>query len=284
MLLLRALICLLTLWSEQAFAVMQHDLSALRSPSFAIDNQSTSRGEVVAYYGYRYYSPEAGRWVSRDPINERGGVNLYSMCSNALTVNIDKLGHALQPTNHTTWGPKNLPIQCPKYTVTAEDITVLNGGDGMSQNDLDKLSQDYWATTFANYTGGVVVTVDIHVYEAADPGDGGNTFNGGINAEATQPGTGDGWTYYWIQYAARTGALNEPSHLDISQDAGNPYYGGGTLGAALLDDSPTLYQPLPGTSSTTFHAESWLVARTIFGDVQIIGGMSWGFKVIKITN
>ncbi len=29
------------------------------------------------YYGYRYYSPELGRWISRDPIEEDGGFNLY---------------------------------------------------------------------------------------------------------------------------------------------------------------------------------------------------------------
>ncbi|MDA0768571.1 MAG: hypothetical protein O3A92_17300 [Verrucomicrobia bacterium] len=27
----------------------------------------------VYYYGYRYYDPVTGRWVSRDPIGERGG-------------------------------------------------------------------------------------------------------------------------------------------------------------------------------------------------------------------
>ena len=27
----------------------------------------------LVYYGYRYYSPNLGRWLSRDPIGERGG-------------------------------------------------------------------------------------------------------------------------------------------------------------------------------------------------------------------
>ncbi|MBR4249383.1 MAG: RHS repeat protein, partial [Verrucomicrobia bacterium] len=26
------------------------------------------------YYGYRYYSPDMGRWLSRDPIEEQGGL------------------------------------------------------------------------------------------------------------------------------------------------------------------------------------------------------------------
>jgi RHS repeat-associated protein len=36
----------------------------------------------VAYYGYRYYDPVTGRWPSRDPIEERGGVNLYGFVGN----------------------------------------------------------------------------------------------------------------------------------------------------------------------------------------------------------
>ena len=31
------------------------------------------------YYGYRYYSPALQRWLSRDPIREIEGMNLYSM-------------------------------------------------------------------------------------------------------------------------------------------------------------------------------------------------------------
>ena len=35
------------------------------------------------YYGYRYYDPVTGRWPSRDPIGEKGGVNLYGFVGNA---------------------------------------------------------------------------------------------------------------------------------------------------------------------------------------------------------
>ena len=34
------------------------------------------------YYGYRYYDPLTGRWPSRDPIEERGGINLYAFVGN----------------------------------------------------------------------------------------------------------------------------------------------------------------------------------------------------------
>jgi RHS repeat-associated protein len=34
------------------------------------------------YYLYRYYDPVTGRWPSRDPIEEQGGVNLYGFVGN----------------------------------------------------------------------------------------------------------------------------------------------------------------------------------------------------------
>ena len=44
------------------------------------------------YYGYRFYSPELMRWITRDPIGEEGGVNLYAFCENGSTFLIDATG------------------------------------------------------------------------------------------------------------------------------------------------------------------------------------------------
>ena len=33
------------------------------------------------YFGYRWYDPTIGRWLSRDPIAEDGGLNLYAYCA-----------------------------------------------------------------------------------------------------------------------------------------------------------------------------------------------------------
>jgi RHS repeat-associated protein len=46
------------------------------------------------YYGYRYYSPETGRWTNRDPIEEQGGINLYGMVGNDPVNRVDVLGLA----------------------------------------------------------------------------------------------------------------------------------------------------------------------------------------------
>ncbi|MEO7860064.1 MAG: RHS repeat-associated core domain-containing protein, partial [Nitrospirales bacterium] len=45
-------------------------------------------------YGYRYYSPEVGRWLNRDPIKERGGNYLYAMVQNQQINTVDRLGLA----------------------------------------------------------------------------------------------------------------------------------------------------------------------------------------------
>jgi RHS repeat-associated protein len=42
----------------------------------------SAKSICVADYGYRYYDPLTGRWPSRDPIGEEGGVNLYGFVGN----------------------------------------------------------------------------------------------------------------------------------------------------------------------------------------------------------
>ena len=44
------------------------------------------------YYGYRYYSPSLGRWISRDPIGEEGGINIYAFLSNQCLFCFDLFG------------------------------------------------------------------------------------------------------------------------------------------------------------------------------------------------
>ena len=48
----------------------------------------------LVYYNYRHYSPADGRWISRDPIQEQGGLNLYAFCGNNSLKQVDYLGQA----------------------------------------------------------------------------------------------------------------------------------------------------------------------------------------------
>ena len=42
--------------------------------------------------GHRFYNPDAGRWLKRDPIKERGGKNLYAFVQNEPVSHIDLFG------------------------------------------------------------------------------------------------------------------------------------------------------------------------------------------------
>ena len=46
----------------------------------------------LLYYGFRFYSPEMGRWASRDPVGEKGGMSLYGFIENDSVGAIDPLG------------------------------------------------------------------------------------------------------------------------------------------------------------------------------------------------
>lgn len=46
----------------------------------------------LLYYGYRFFDPETGRWLSRDPIEEEGGLNLYTFIENDSNNSFDYLG------------------------------------------------------------------------------------------------------------------------------------------------------------------------------------------------
>jgi integrase/recombinase XerD len=59
-------------------------------------NGTAPKTACVWFYGYRYYDPVTGRWPSRDPIEESGGINLYGFLENNALVYYDFLGLELK--------------------------------------------------------------------------------------------------------------------------------------------------------------------------------------------
>jgi RHS repeat-associated protein len=64
---------------------------------FRFSSKFTDDETDLLYYGQRYYNPSTGRWLSRDPIGERGGANVYSFLSNNCGNGYDALGLKLEP-------------------------------------------------------------------------------------------------------------------------------------------------------------------------------------------
>lgn len=59
---------------------------------FAFQGQFLDTESGLMNYGFRYYSPQLGRWTCKDPIEEEGGVNLYTSSSNDASNRVDYLG------------------------------------------------------------------------------------------------------------------------------------------------------------------------------------------------
>jgi RHS repeat-associated protein len=71
------------------------------------------------YYGHRYYCSQVGRWLSRDPLGEAGGMGLYLFAGNRPTDSIDPLGLS-------EWRPKlisGLPVN--SLTIKGTGHTIL---------------------------------------------------------------------------------------------------------------------------------------------------------------
>ncbi|MEI2725052.1 MAG: RHS repeat-associated core domain-containing protein [Verrucomicrobiota bacterium] len=49
----------------------------------------------TAHEAQAFYNPSSGRWLNRDPIGERGGVNFYSLVGNDPIRNTDSFGLAV---------------------------------------------------------------------------------------------------------------------------------------------------------------------------------------------
>jgi RHS repeat-associated protein len=60
--------------------------------AFRFSTKYVDTETALYYYGYRYYDPRAGRWLSRDPIGEIGGSNLRTLVDNAPLKWVDPLG------------------------------------------------------------------------------------------------------------------------------------------------------------------------------------------------
>jgi RHS repeat-associated protein len=95
----------------------------LRKPSiFQKSLEINDLGLGVAYYGYRYYDPATGRWPSRDPIEERGGLNLYGFVGNGGVNKFDLLGNEVQEY------VRRFSECCPKNIDKFKNFLNVSGG------------------------------------------------------------------------------------------------------------------------------------------------------------
>lgn len=79
--------------ADSSYCVDAHFFPSASNKNSPAPTPSIAEAEtILRYYGQRYYSPELGKWVSRDPIGERGGENLYAFVGNSPVLRLDPLG------------------------------------------------------------------------------------------------------------------------------------------------------------------------------------------------
>jgi len=93
----------------------------------------------LTYFGYRYYGTSVGRWLSRDPINEEGGVNLFGFGNNDTLSSVDALGLSfkviseqakpgtIDPTHPRIYGRTKVTLfNGLHFTVNSESVTCAH--------------------------------------------------------------------------------------------------------------------------------------------------------------
>ena len=98
---------------------------------------------------YRYYHPLLGTWINRDPIGERGGLNLYSFVGNNPIVRFDPLG--LTYNGVPIW-PLIVPPSVPYYFKPKPQ--QYPQGFSLCQRDLQKDGNFDFPTMIGNALGG----------------------------------------------------------------------------------------------------------------------------------
>jgi RHS repeat-associated protein len=180
-----------------------------RNPSYSMSSNRLRRRSAnarpvhVADYGYRYYDPLTGRWPSRDPIEEEGGMNLYGFVGNDGVDRTDFLGKKNGPGTATTEyaaakaaGEKGIKDSMDAFTegynkwaaANKDNKNAFYGYAGPTErggricvhceiSDTGEKTYTYYATltigplipkSYTTFTGSVYVSKADH----CDPGDG----------------------------------------------------------------------------------------------------------------
>jgi len=108
------------------------------------------------YYGYRYHKPKLGRWLSRDPIEERGDLNLLRFAANNPVSIYDLLGldASTQPSDKCEYcGPDmtdffmNLINSAVVWRRTQGEVSLKDGIHYLRMHG----GEMFWFTTDGQY-------------------------------------------------------------------------------------------------------------------------------------
>ena len=92
------------------------------------------------YYGYRFYQPNIGRWINRDPIRENGGANLYWMIGNRVISSVDVIG--IKISFAQLWGGVGKTFDAKERgEYLSKDIEAIRKANDILTNAKSKLEE-----------------------------------------------------------------------------------------------------------------------------------------------
>ena len=81
-----------TIVAQYAYDIMQKGGVKAGEIKMRFSTKYSDDESGLYYFGRRFYSPRLARWLSRDPIEEDGGLNLYAYCGNDAVKWVDPYG------------------------------------------------------------------------------------------------------------------------------------------------------------------------------------------------
>ena len=128
---------------------------------FRFSTKYTDDETGLLYYGFRFYAPQLGRWVNRDPIQEQGGRNLYGFISNESINHLDKLGFCCYSVGlcSRTVGPITVPtttviaghtFNIDPWLVSLVYAIIPNHNDVKVESQVGPVTESYIRGFFAD--------------------------------------------------------------------------------------------------------------------------------------
>ena len=152
---------------------------------FATKPQDNDSGLIN--FGYRHYQPSLGGWINRDPIAERGGLNLRAYVGNDPVNDVDVLG--LKDVYVYIWDWKGTGVLGPGSSVGHVMVTDQNFNSILSQfphlpgGGSSPIGLNYTLSRKQTYAEEGSLPSRIYQVHIPNP----KPFNEGVNAVASKP-------------------------------------------------------------------------------------------------
>jgi RHS repeat-associated protein len=227
---------------------------------------SDANAPRVGDYGYRYYNPQLGRWPSRDPIGERGGLNIYAFLRNDGVNSGDFLGleTSTEKGNRLLGKPKD----CGCYNIGASFTNLGRGAPRLGGGLKVALTLTATKNTHKSECKCECDTVKVIQFSTTT----------GVNlADFRGPRT----------VPANPNNIAQDWRIDSEEHDAEPYLSDGKHGSAnglsgSIIDPPSAFKMHGADDSMTFRALTCLVCSDPgLGYGAIIGCVYWGYDAIK---